>query len=309
MNSTKSAAASAAGARVGGCAILGATGLVALALAFVFSSVTVDTGETCVVTRMGAYQRTLPPGFSWLMPFAEGTSCYSERAVIYETSSTPDQSRQDYRDFLVDTQTSDGQQINAAFSVAFHVEPKDAACVYAKVGADMNKAVDRGVVTPVRSDVRLGLKSYDAKTLYSASVFNAQTALSDRVKESLAARCMTMDWFTLREVLFEQDYKDSIEKQQQQLVEVKTADYQAQQSAIRAGAAATTTVIEAKAKAESAKADAEAIREIGKALEEYPSTLQKLFIERQTIQWGIMPDGVVPMLQMPAPGAVQGPGR
>src|SRR3989344_7860737 len=80
---------------------------------FLLSFRTIDAGEVAVVTRFGAVTgRVLTPGASFIIPLVEGTRIVNTKYLIYETMKAEDilQSKSDYTDVSVDTNTKDGQR-------------------------------------------------------------------------------------------------------------------------------------------------------------------------------------------------------
>jgi regulator of protease activity HflC (stomatin/prohibitin superfamily) len=274
----------------------------------------VDASETCAVTRWGELQPPISNGLFWRVPLVYRFHCYSVREVVYETSRDPSRSLQDFRGAVVDTQTKDGQTISVAYSVIFAVPVESASIVYGEVGGDMTEVARRVVETISRSEVRNGLRSYRAETLFSGDVYGAQKDIDDRLSEKFTRRGVELKDFLIREIDFAPDYIAAIEQQQIAEEQVKTAGFQAQQAeqlatkAVNEAKGQADSVIErARGEAESIKLRAEAQADANRILAE---SLTAPLIQYEQLQvWdGKLPlftGGGTPLIQVPAlPGSV-----
>ncbi len=272
----------------------------------------VDASETCAVTRWGELQPPVSNGLYWRVPLVYRFHCYSVREVVYETSREPSRSDQDFRGAVVDTQTKDGQTISVAYSVIFRVPTDQASEVYGKVGGDMTEIARRVVETISRSEVRNGLRSYRAETLFSGDVYGAQSDIETRLAEKFERRGVELRDFLIREIDFAVDYIAAIEQQQIAEEQVKTAGFQAEQ----AEQLATKAVNEAKGQADSvierARGESESIKLRAIAQAEanriLAQSLTPELIQYEQLQvWdGKLPlytGGATPLIQIPNVGA------
>ena len=98
---------------------------------------TIEAGEVGVVTRFGKVTgRILDPGLSVINPLTDGVITYNTKKVIYETTAAEKQkdSFADYKDYPVDTNTTDGQQVDVSYTVRFSVDPTKATWVASNIG-------------------------------------------------------------------------------------------------------------------------------------------------------------------------------
>ncbi len=85
--------------------------------------VIVQAGNVRVLTQFGRTVGVIfQPGFHIKAPFIQNTVNYSTRQVTYETSDTPETSMANYRDYSVDTTSSDGQQITIKYTIRFAID-------------------------------------------------------------------------------------------------------------------------------------------------------------------------------------------
>ena len=277
----------------------------------------VDASETCAVTRWGELQPPVSNGLYWRVPLVYRFHCYSVREVVYETSRDPSVSRQDFRGAVVDTQTKDGQTIAVAYSVIFAVPADKASVVYGEVGGDMTEVARRVVETISRSEVRNGLRSYRAETLFSGDVYGAQSDIEERLREKFERRGVSLKDFLIREIDFATDYIAAIEQQQIAEEQVKTAGFQAQQAeqlaekAVNEAKGAADSAIErARGEAEAIKLRADAQAEANRVLAE-SLTAQLIQYEQLQVWDGKLPmftggSNVTPLIPFPAAAASGG---
>ncbi|MCB1713264.1 MAG: hypothetical protein KDH96_12575, partial [Candidatus Riesia sp.] len=136
---------------MGGLIFLGFLAVMGL-LTILLTFRTVDAGEVGVVTRFGKVTgRTLEPGAHMVVPFVDGVMTYNTKKVIYETTTAEKQegSEADYKDFPVDTNTEDGQQVDIFYTVRFSVDPTMAGWVAQNVGSQ-DALVEKVVKTESR---------------------------------------------------------------------------------------------------------------------------------------------------------------
>ncbi len=101
-----------------------------VALLFISSFRAIGAGEVGVVTRFGRVTgRVLEPGAHFIIPVIEKSSGYNTKKIIYETATLDKQllSDADYKDFPVDTNTEDGQQVDIFYTVRFNIDPTKAS--------------------------------------------------------------------------------------------------------------------------------------------------------------------------------------
>jgi len=192
----------------------------------------VRAGYVGVVTRFGQVTgRVLDPGLSFVIPFAEGTIKYNTKKVIYETTSGDKQqgSSADYKDFPVDTNTKDGQQVNIFYTVRFNVDPTQASWIAQNIGNEAS-TVEKIVKTESRVWVRNVPREYTATELYTGNVANVQIQLEDKLRPIFESNGLILDAVGIREIEFTPEYVSAIEAKQIEAVNIETAQNRAERA-------------------------------------------------------------------------------
>lgn len=212
---------------------------------------TVSAGEVGVVTRFGATTgRILEPGASFVIPLVEGVKYLNTKKLTYETTSGEKQvgSKSDYKDFPVDTNTQDGQQVDIYYTVTFSIDPKRAQWIIERFGSEL-AVVEKIVKTQSRIWARNIPRSYEAAELYSGNGSDrAAVEISDRLKQSFEENGIILDSVGIREIKFSEQYVAAIEAKQIEAVKVETEKNRAEQAKFRKEA--TITEAEAQARAQ-----------------------------------------------------------
>jgi regulator of protease activity HflC (stomatin/prohibitin superfamily) len=238
------------------------------AMALLDSFTQVEAGTVAVVKQFGEVVGVFNPGLNWKLPFIQETVVYRTQEIIYETSIDPSESQADYRDFEVDTATSDGQQINARYTVRFRIDPAKAAEIVNNLGTE-SEVVEKVVKANSRVRVRNTLKQYPARDLYSGNVELAQDAIASRLREDFAAEGLELVFFGLRSIQFTEQYKNAVELKQIEAENIitkenlaKQAEFEKQRTITQAEAEAERQKLErigiAEGEAESIRVKAEA---------------------------------------------------
>lgn len=184
---------------------------------------TIDAGEVGVVTRFGKVTgRVLNPGASWVTPFVEGVTTYNTKKIIYETAPQDKQkdSKADYKDFPVDTNTSDGQQVDISYTVRFSVDPTKATTITNTIGNE-NSLVEKIVKTESRVWSRNIVREFKADQLYTGNVAEVQQKIEEKIRPTFEVNGLILDSFGIREIKFSDQYVQAIEQKQIESVNVE----------------------------------------------------------------------------------------
>ncbi|RLC79986.1 MAG: hypothetical protein DRJ03_21630 [Chloroflexi bacterium] len=289
----------------------------ALVLGFivvVLSYTPVDAGTVALVKRFGGLTgEVFEPGLHWRTPFVDQVEVIRTVVQSYETSDSPEASGADYRDYPVNAQTIDGQQIIIKYTVLFRIPPDHAVNIVQNVGVP-REVTENIVKAHSRNLTRLSAQSHTAEDLYSGEgIFAYEDNVRDELAKVFERYGIFLDDFLVRKIEFDEEYINAIEQQQIAQEAIETARYQAdaaeyeKQSQIRlAEAGAEGIKLQAAAEAERMRllADAEAysIEARGAALKEHPELVQWEFVRNlEGIQWGILPgDGITPLMPLPS---------
>nr|WP_290666025.1 SPFH domain-containing protein [Ardenticatena sp.] len=223
-------------------------GIVLLVLgvtAFADSVVQIEAGTVGVVKRFGDVVGVFTPGLHFKTPFIDEVIVYRTQEIIYETSENPEYSNADYRDFEVDTATSDGQQIRARYTVRFRIRPERAPDILRNLGTEQ-EVVERVVKAASRVIVRNTLKKYPASDLYSGNVELAQDEIAAKLRDEFERAGLELTFFGLRSIQFTDEYKAAVERKQIEAENIITKKNLAEQAKFEK----ERLIIEAEAEAE-----------------------------------------------------------
>ncbi len=274
----------------------------------------VEVGTVALVKRFGGLTgEVFEPGLHWRAPFIDQIVTIPTVVQSYETSDSPELSGADYRDYPVNAQTVDGQQITIKYTVLFRIPADKAVDIVQNVGR-AREVVENIVKAHSRNLTRLSAQSHTAEDLYSGEgIFAYEDGVRNALAEEFEKYGVSLDDFLVRKIEFNEEYINAIEQQQIAQEAIQTAQYQAdaaeyeKQSQIRlAEAEAEGVKLRAAADAERQRllADSEAysIQARGEALKEYPELVQWEFVRNlENIQWGILPgEGITPLMPLPS---------
>lgn len=204
---------------------IGLSALVLILVLSLLSFTTIDAGEVGVIKSFGQVTgRTLSPGAHWMTPIFNDVVTYNTKKVIYETTTTDKQkgSQADYKDSPVDTNTSDGQQVDVSYTVRFSVDPTKATDVTKTIGNE-TALVEKIVKTESRIWVRNIVREYSADQLYTGNISEVQVKIEEKIRPTFEANGLLLDSFGIREIKFSDQYAQAIETKQIEAVNVEKA--------------------------------------------------------------------------------------
>ena len=245
----------------------------------------ISAGEVSVVTRFGKVTgRVLDPGAHLIIPFMESTKSYNTKKIIYETSTVEKQkvSDADYKDYPVDTNTEDGQQVNIFYTVRFNVDPTKAAWIAQNIGSEI-ALVEKIVKTESRIWARNVPRRFSANTLYTGDgSIQVQNEIFDALKPTFEENGLALDSVGIREIQFTDQYISAIETKQIEAVKVETEENIAEQAKHQKDARIT------QAQGEAEEQRLQRLTLDAQVLQKISLDNQKLFIEK----W----DGTMPKI-------------
>jgi regulator of protease activity HflC (stomatin/prohibitin superfamily) len=272
-----------------GQAVLILVGIVVIALV-VQSLVTVQAGTVGVVKRLGAVRQEFAPGLHLIIPFIDKVVIFPTLKKTYEASDTPQASQADYPDIIVSALTSDGQQIKVGVTARFMIQPGKAAWILQNLGSE-REFVEKVVKTEIRGSGRRVPTRFASYDLYTKKSYEAQQALFDEIAPKFEANGLILDEIVIRNITFTPEYAKTLEEKQIQLENITTEKNKLEQAKIRKE---QQIVI--------AEGDAKSIEIRQAALSKNPTIIQWEFVQKlaPNIQWGIMPDKIIPVIDFKA---------
>lgn len=263
--------------------------ILVLILILIFQSVTIiEAGTVGVVKRFGAVQGELNPGLHFILPFVDQVVTFHTVKRTYEASDAPESSQADFPDVIIEALTSDGQQIHVGITARFMIQPGKAAWILQNIGTEL-AYVEKVVKTEIRGSGRRVPTRFSSYDLYTKRSYEAQQALFDEIAPKFTANGLILDELVLRNVTFTSEYARTLEEKQIALENITTERNKLEQEKIRK-----------EQKIVAAEGDAKSIEIRQLALTKNPTIIQWEFVQKlaPNIQWGILPQGAVPMLNM-----------
>ncbi|MEN6561902.1 MAG: prohibitin family protein [Acidobacteriota bacterium] len=262
-----------------------AAAVIVLVLA-VQSLVTVQAGTVGVVKRLGAVRQEFNPGLHAVVPFIDKVVIFPTLKKTYEASETPQSSEADYPDVIVAALTSDGQQIRVGLTARFMIAPGKAAWILQNLGSE-REYVEKVVKTEIRGSGRRVPTRFAAYDLYTKKSYEAQQALYDEISPKFEKNGLILDEIIIRNITFTPEYAKTLEEKQIALENITTEKNKLEQEKIRK----EQKIVEA-------EGDARSIEIRQAALTKNPTIIQWEFVQKlaPNVQWGIMPDKVIPVI-------------
>jgi regulator of protease activity HflC (stomatin/prohibitin superfamily) len=250
------------------------------------SLVTVQAGTVGVVKRLGAVRQELSPGLHVIVPFIDRVVIFPTLKKTYEASETPQSSEADYPDIIIAALTSDGQQIRVGMTARFMIAPGKAAWIVQNLGTE-REYVEKVVKTEIRGSGRRVPTRFAAYDLYTKKSYEAQQALFDEIAPKFQANGLILDEIVIRNITFTPEYAKTLEEKQIALENITTEKNKLEQEKIRK----EQKIVEA-------EGDAKSIEIRQAALTKNPTIIQWEFVQKlaPNVQWGIMPDKVIPVI-------------
>ncbi|MBN2545467.1 MAG: prohibitin family protein [Spirochaetes bacterium] len=192
----------------------------------------IPAGSVHVLTRFGKVTgKVLYPGLNFILPFINNTISYNTKKIIYETTAEARQgnSRADYIDFPVDTNTKDGQQVNIYYTVRFSVDSNKVTWIANNIGR-LDDIVERIVKTESRIWIRNIPREFNAEQLYTGNVQEVQIRIEDKLSPVYNDNGIILDSVGIREIKFAEEYVKAIEAKQIEAVKIEAEKNKAEQA-------------------------------------------------------------------------------
>ena len=241
--------------------------------------VSIPAGSTGVVFDKlsgGIKEETLPSGISLKLPFIQQVTVINTRLQEETINSKRNP---------ITALTKDGQKVNVEVTVQYIINTTDASKLYEEIGMDYKSKV---VTAGIRSIVREVITGFDSTELFNnESRKKAQEQMRAQLEKNYKENYIELKNVLIRDVKFSDKYLDAIEEKKVAEQQIQKAEFERKEAEVRN----EITVLNAKAEAESMKLKGEALRSS-------PELVQLKFVEKMapSINWGILPDGAVPMI-------------
>jgi len=275
----------------GGAKLILSAVIVLIFIGLIVQSMTViQAGTVGVVKRLGAVKHELSPGLHFIVPFLDKVITYATVKKTYEASDNPRESKADFPDVIITALTSDGQQIRVGITARFMIQPGKAAWILQNLGTEQDY-VEKVVKTEIRGSGRRVPTKFAAYDLYTKKSYEAQQALFDEISPKFEKNGLILDELVLRNITFTPEYAKTLEEKQIALENITTEKNKLEQEKIRK-----------EQKIVAAEGDARSIEVRQAALTKNPTIIQWEFVQKlaPNIQWGILPQNMVPFVNLQA---------
>lgn len=196
-----------------------------LALILFFGSfTTVGAGYVGVVTRFGAVNRVLDPGFHFTVPLVEGVARMETRTQKEQVEA--------------EAASKDLQDVHSTIALNYHLDGKNAVRVYQNIGVEYK---DRVIAPAMQEAFKATTAKFTASDLI-ADRDSVKAAALASLKSSLAQYDIVVDNFNIVNFDFSKEFNQAIEDKQV-----------AQQNLEKAKTEAETAVTQAKGQADAQK--------------------------------------------------------
>jgi regulator of protease activity HflC (stomatin/prohibitin superfamily) len=149
---------------------IGAVLLAIALLLIVWPFTIVDAGERAVVTRLGAFSRTLSPGIHVVVPLMEQVTKFEVRTQKEQTDAS--------------AASKDLQTVNATVAVNYNIDPDRVEELYIKIGTDYKSRVIDPAIQEVAKAVTAKYTAEELLTKRANVTEEIHTLLSTRLGSS-----------------------------------------------------------------------------------------------------------------------------
>ncbi len=229
-----------------------------------------QAGEAGVVFNIitGIEKRILHTGLNFVIPGIEKVYIYKTQIQSY-TAEGEEIKKDATQEKSIEALTKDGQKVKVDISILYKIDESNLWKLHKDIGPEyLNKII----IPYLRTEVRNTLSRYSAIAIYSSSGENEagrleiQNQMLLRLKELLKNYYIIIDSVLLRKISFSDNFVEAIEKKQ---IEEQKAE-----------ALLISTEAQKKATIITAQANAEALSIIGQVINQYPSIVNYIYVEK-----------------------------
>ena len=246
--------------------------------------VSVPAGHAAVIydrTR-GVLSNPVGEGLHLKIPFWQVSTIFDTRTQEYTMSISGGS------DLPVSARSRDGQVVEIDATVLYHVKPENTPLVMRKLGREREYFIK--VVKPIsRSVIRDVVAMYYALDLVSEERGAMKNKMIEDLRVTFNNHNIYLEDVVLRDIRFSSEFAAVIEEKKIAEQKILVADNRR----LEAEKLKEKRIVEA-------EGEAEAISLRGTALRKNPQVVQLEMVEKlaPNIKWGVLPDGVLPMLDM-----------
>jgi len=244
--------------------------IIIIILVFLKPFIILQAGEAGVVFNIitGIEKRILHAGMNYMIPGIEKVYIYKTQIQSY-TAEGDEVTKGVSQEKSIEALTKDGQKVRVDISILYKIDENNLWKLHKDIGPNY---LDKIIIPYLRTEVRNILSIYSAISIYSSTNENQtgrieiQNQMLERLKKLLHEYYIIIDSMLLRKISFSENFVEAIEKKQieQQKAEALLISTEAQKKA---------TII-------TAQANAEALSIVGQVINQYPSVVNYLYVEK-----------------------------
>jgi regulator of protease activity HflC (stomatin/prohibitin superfamily) len=251
--------------------------------------VSIPAGHVGVIFDQGrgVLENEIGEGLHLKIPFWQDVTIMDGRTQEYTMSIAPGEGAI-ASDDSIESRSQDGQVIWVDATILLHIDKTQADNIKRDLGSE--KEYYTKIIRPKsREVVRAVVARHNALDLVSDLRAEIVQEMADELKADFADHDIVLEEVVLRNVTYSAEFANAIEQKEVARQQIKTAQYQKEQ----AEELKAKKIIEA-------EADAESIRLKGEALRQTPEVIQLEFVNKlaPNVTWGILPDGITPLMNM-----------
>ncbi|MCD6109862.1 prohibitin family protein [bacterium] len=252
--------------------------------------VSVPPGHVGVVfdQGQGVLEDELDEGLHLKIPFWQQVTVMDARTQEYTMSIAKGEGYKTDDD-SIESRSKDGQVVWVDATILFHIDKAQADDIKRELGTKMDYYAK--IIRPrAREVIRAVVANYNALDLVSEKRSQIVDDMSKALKVAYSKHNIELEEVVLRNVTYSNDFAAAIEEKEVARQKIKISEYQKEQ----ASELKEKKIIEA-------EGEAEAIKLKGDALRDNPEVIQLEFVNKigPNISWGILPNSVMPLLNMP----------
>lgn len=266
---------------------LSLVGLLIVIFIIIDGLVSVPAGHVAVIydRGRGVLEEELPEGLHLKIPFWQVSTIFTTKKQVFTMAG-------EFYGILdedaVRGRSKDGQDVTVDVSVTYQVQGTNAPFLLQEFLTE--NGYRETIINPAaRSIVYDAISKFNALELVSEKRSEFSGLVLESLKEIYGNNKIILHEVFVRNVTFSPEFSRAIEEKQIAEQNIQTA----KNRKLEAEQIKEKKIIEA-------QAEAEAIRLKGETLRQNPQVIQFEFVQKMApnINWGIMPDGIIPMLNM-----------
>jgi regulator of protease activity HflC (stomatin/prohibitin superfamily) len=260
--------------------LLTAVGVVIAAIFFIMSAgvVEVKANEVGVVfnTLNGDLADTpLGPGMHIIIPGIQEVTIYSVAQQEYTMSGRIGEGAVQGED-AVEALTNDGQQVRLDVTIIYRIDPAKANEIHVK----WQNRYQNGLVRPtIREAAREVVGKFDVQEIYSEKRAELGVEIQDFATEKMGRDGLQVVDVLIRNIVFSQEYVDSIEQKQVAQQQALEAQFRVEQKKQEADQAREEARGRADAARIEAQGEADALQLVNVQLSQNPALIQWRYVE------------------------------